>query len=126
MKEEKKAAKIKKEIAPILERFLLHDEYQDTFKDMAFALGYKGDDKQKIINTLFSIDKTGNIGFVLKELNEMFFEFQLIENLNEKEPFRTLLEKHPGKKKDIVKLALDISSGKEFSQEAIESIFNNE
>jgi hypothetical protein len=123
MTENKKATKIDPKIAPILDAFLAKKDYQDTFKDMAFALGYKGDENVKIKEILFTVNEGGDIGFVLKELNDMFLEFQIIHNLSNIEPYKTLLQKTPEKRPDLVAFAKKVFKKEEITNEDLERLF---
>jgi hypothetical protein len=126
MTEKKKVNKIDPKIAPVLEAFLAHNEYQTTFKDMAFALGYKGDDDSKIKEILFIANEAGDIGFMLSELNDMFFEFQLIHKILNTEIYANLLEKYPERKGDVVKLAKRIIRKEEITNEDVKKLFKDE
>lgn len=124
MTEKRQANKIASDMAPVLEAFLAYPDYQETFKDMAFALGYKGDDNVKIKEILFTTNEEGDIGFVLAELNGMFQEFQIIFNLSSREPFKSLLENYPEKKTDLVKIAKKALKEGQLTNEDLEKLFN--
>lgn len=121
--EKRKTNKIDPKIAPVLEAFLAHDEYQATFKDMAFALGYKGDDDVKIKEILFTANSEGDIGFMLSELNEMFFEFQLIMQVMQSEPYASLFKRVPERKSEIVKFAKRLIKQEEVTNEDVQQLF---
>lgn len=123
MTEKRKANKIDPKIAPVLAAFLAHEEYQATFKDMAFALGYDGDDQGKIKEILFTANDKGDIGFMLSELNDMFFEFQLISKILDAEPYASLLKRAPERKADVVKLAKRIIKNEEISSDEVNKLF---
>ncbi len=125
--EESKTDKIEKinpDLRIVLAGFLKEESYQDTFKDMAYSLGYEGDDMDKARASLFSVDPNGRIGFVIAELNALFFEYQTIENVKNTEPYKTLLEEYPEKKDDVVKLAKKIIDGETIHQDDLNSLFN--
>jgi len=117
--EVKTSEKISQSIRPILEAFLAEPEYQATFKDMARAVGYEGDDETQIHIALFTVSADGHIGFVIAELNDLFFEYQLIKNVSEQEPFKTLLATKPEKKAEVVQMAKDIAAGKEITSDDV-------
>lgn len=114
-----KIKKINSKIAPVLEAFLANPEYQETFKDMAFALGYSGDDTVRQKEILFTANDDGEIGFVLAELNEMFYTFQLTTNLLSQEPFASLVELHPEKKDEVIAFAKRASKGEEITNDDV-------
>ena len=88
---------------------------------MAKAVGYDGDDPTLIKSALFTANE-GQIGFVIAELNDMFFEFQLFEQIKDKEPFKSLLETNPESKDKIVALAKRIVNGEEITDKDIEAL----
>lgn len=115
----KKSERINDAIRPVLEAFLLCEDYQATFWDMARAVKYEGNDENEMRTALFTVSPEGEIGFVIAELNDLFFEYQIIHKVKGLEPFKTLLETKPEKKKDIVELAKKILSGGEISNEDV-------
>ena len=118
----KKSEKIDDAIRPVLEAFLICEDYQATFWDMARAVKYEGDDATEMRTALFTVSPDGQIGFVIAELNDLFFEFQLIEKVKGLEPFKTLLETKPEKRKDIVGLAKQILTGVEINNEDVQKL----
>ena len=124
--EKSKIEKINSELRSVLTGFLNDELYQDTFKDMSRSLGYTGDDADKIKASLFSVNDEGQIGFVIAELNGMFFEYQTIENVKNTEPYKTLLDNYPEKRGEVAQLAKRIINGEEVHQEDIEKVFKVE
>ncbi len=118
-----KIEEISVELRPILTGFLNEECYQDSFKDMAQALGYEGEDMTKAKACLFTASPEGQIGFCLAELNDMFFEYQTIENVKNHEPYKTLLETKPEKRGDVAKLAKKMLTG-EVDSDDLEKLFN--
>ena len=123
-KKESRIEEINPELRPVLAGFLADEHYQDTFKDMAMALGYEGNDMEKVKASLFTADPNGRIGFVIKELNDLFFEYQTIEKVKDVEPYKTLLETKPEKRGDIVVVAKKIINGEFIEQEDLEKLFD--
>lgn len=126
MTEKRTVNKINKGIAPVLESFLAEEVYQEKFKDMAFALGYKGNDISKIKEILFSADENGDIGFVLSELNEMFFEYQLTRELLKRLPFSEVLKKFPERKQAMINIAIKILNKEEIDNKEMERILKTD
>ena len=85
---------IKKELRPLIEEFLAEEDYQDLFFAFAKRVGYKGKDREKAKNVLFTV-KDLDIGFNIEGVRELFLEFQLLKQLKDKEPYKTLLEEDP-------------------------------
>ncbi len=54
----------------------------------------------------------------------MFFEYQVIQNVIDKEPFKTLLETNPELKGDVIALAKRILHGEEVTNEDVEKLLN--
>lgn len=122
--EKSKIEQISPDLRKVLAGFLNEEIYQDIFKDMAYSLGYKGDDKEKIMASLFSADPNGRIGFCIAELNGLFFEYQTIEKVKNVEPYKTLLETHPERRSKVTKLAKKMLDGEDIHQEELEKLFN--
>jgi len=120
-----KSERIADAIRPILEAFLVCEDYQTIFWDMARAVKYEGDDANEMRTALFTVSPDGQIGFVIAELNDLFFEFQLIEKVKGLEPFKSLLETKPEKRKDIAALAKLILSGVEISNEDVAKVLED-
>jgi hypothetical protein len=118
----KKAERIKTELRLVLESFLNYGPNYPQYKAIAEAVGYTGDEPEKVKSALFSVNDEGQIGFVVAELHDMFFEFQVIQNVIDKEPFKTLLEENPEIKDEIVVLAKKIIAGQEVANEDIEKL----
>lgn len=124
MEKKQDIKQINKEVRGTLSDFLTDDYYQDTFKDMAKALGYEGDDIEKIRASLFTTSPKGEIGFCLAELNDMFFEYQIIDGIKDIEPYKSLLEREPEKRNVIAILANKLASGTDIENEDLEKVFN--
>ncbi len=120
--EVKSSEKINAGIRPVLEAFLAEPEYQETFKKMAKAVGYEGDDETETHIALFTVSPDGHIGFVIAELNDLFFEYQLIKNVSDQEPFKSLLVANPAKKVEVVAMAKKMMTGAEITNEDIEKL----
>jgi len=107
-----------------LESFLNHEPNYPQYKKIAEAVGYTGDEPDKVKSALFSVDDNGQIGFVVAELHDMFFNYQVIQNVIDKEPFKTLLETNPELKSDVIALAKRILHGEEITNEDVEKLLN--
>jgi hypothetical protein len=123
MKEESKVEEIREDIRDILTGFLEDEHYQETFKDMALALGYKGDDVLKVRASLFTVNSNGEIGFCLAELNDMFLEYQTIQNIKDVEPYKSLLQNYPERRTALANLAKKLLDGEAIEQEDLQKVF---
>ena len=108
--------KIKNDIRPVLEAFLSEEKYFAEFQKIAKVVGYQGDDPNMIKMAMISI-KDGDFGFVAAELNDMFFEYQIISQVKDVEPFKSALEKNPDKTSYIVGIARRILNGEEITSD---------
>ncbi len=124
-KEIPKAKPIKAEIRPILEKFLNDRKNMQMFRHFAKALGYDGDDETKIRELMFFPDSEGNIRFTIAGLYDLFLEFQLMEELGDKEPYKSLLERNPNKINDIRELVKRMIKGDLITNEDIMKIFED-
>jgi hypothetical protein len=115
---------IKKELRPILEEFLAFEEYQTIFKSFAEHMGYKGNDTDRIKQLMFTANSDGDIGFNVLGLNDLFLEFQLIKQLRDKDPYKTLLEESPKSITKIRELVKKILKGKDITEQDLLKIFN--
>lgn len=99
-----------------VEAFLKHPDYQEEFWKMAKAVGYDGDDEDKMRVALF-MEKNGQIGFVIGELNDMFVEFQVLENLKAQPIFFDILQRHPEAKDELLEVGLKLLKTQELDTE---------
>ena len=90
-----KIKEIKPELRDIIEEFLGFEGYQAIFKEFAIQVGYNGDDSLEIKKCLFTPNEDGDIGFSIEGMNELFMEFQLLKQLIDKEPYKSLLTEYP-------------------------------
>lgn len=120
----KKAERIKTELRIVLESFLNYAPNYPLYKDIAAAVGYTGDEPDKVKSALFSVNDEGQIGFVVAELHDMFFEYQVIQNVIDKEPFKTLLTEKPELKDGVVALAKKLIAGEEVTNEDVEKLLS--
>ena len=93
------------------------EKYFAEFQKIAKVVGYQGDDPNMIKMAMISISPDGEFGFVVAELNDMFFEYQLIIQIQDKEPFKSALEKNPDKTSYIVGIAKRILNGEEITSD---------
>jgi len=120
----KKTEKIKNELRQVLEDFLNYELNNPEYKKIAEAVGYTGDEPDKVKSALFSVNDDGQIGFVAVELYDMFFEYQVIQQVIDKEPFKTLLTLNPELKNNVIVLAKKIIQGEEVTNEDVEKLLN--
>lgn len=125
MEEElKNIAPIKPELRPIIEEFLAYPEYQTLFIAFAKHAGYTGEDSVKAKKHLFTI-KDGEIGFNVVGMNDLFLEFQLLKQLSDTEPYRSLLEKRPAAISQLRELSKKILNKETITNKQIEEIFHD-
>lgn len=106
----------------MLESFLNYEPNYPLYKDIAALVGYSGDEPEKVKSALFSVNDEGQIGFVVAELYDMFFEFQVIQNVIDKEPFKTILTENPKAKDGVITLAKKLLAGEEVTNEDVENL----
>jgi hypothetical protein len=124
MKRDKKIKAIKPEIRDLLEEFLAFEEYQPIFKQFAEVIGYHGNDREKIRNILFVPNDDGEIGFSISGMNELFLEFQLLKQLIDKEPYKSLLEEFPEAIQNIRIVAQKMLNKEDIGNEDLQLIFD--
>lgn len=120
-----KATPIKPELRALLEAFLVCEEYQPIFMGFAKHMGYEGDSMEEARQGLFSTTESGEIVFNVLEMNDLLLEFQIIHQLQDKEPFKTFLASD---KKGITKLrelSKRILDGKEISDKDVADLFSD-
>lgn len=115
--------KINAEIIPVLTAFLEDKESYDLFVSEAKKLGYTGTDFNKIKVALFTPDNHGEIGFASNEVYDKFVDFQIIYNLKDKEPYKTLLQTRPEIKNELIEIGKDILFGKDVNTDRILALF---
>ena len=122
----KEIKKIKPELRGKLEEFLNFKEYQPIFKQFAKILGYDGDDDIEIKKLLFTANEDGEIGFSVSGMNELFLEFQLLRNLIDKEPYKSLLNEYPEAIQNIRLVAQKILDKEDITEEDLKLIFDSD
>jgi hypothetical protein len=126
MSEKKHIQPIKPELRGLLEEFLAFSEYQMLFLQFGRALGYEGDDVEHVKKTLlFGPNSDGELMFSLAGLYDLFLEFQLLQNLKDVEPYKTLLAVKPASIRALRELSKRIMSGEEISNEDVKKLFND-
>ena len=113
-------------LRPILDEFLRSDEYQSLFVEEARKLGYKGDDPEKIKVALFTPDVNNEICFASDRVAEAFVDFQILRQLSNIEPYKTLLIINPSVKPELLELSRGILYGKEVDVNAVLALFPQE
>jgi len=126
MSEERHVKPIKKELRPILNRFLAHSEYQTLFMQFAVILGYKGDDIEEAKKALFYPNDDGELGFTIAGMYDLFLEFQLLEQIMDKEPYKTLLKEKPTAIREVREFAKRVLNGDEVTNEDVIKLFSND
>ncbi len=121
-----KLESIKAELRPLLEGFLSFEPYKDLFKQFAKVAGYHGDDEDKILKSLFVPMDDGQIYFSVDGLYDLFLEYQLILQLSDKEPYKTLLDRYPEAIRNIRELAKKIFNKEKIGEQDLIQIFNED
>jgi len=121
-----KVQPIKEELRPLLEEFLDYEDYMPLFKEFAKAMGYHGDDEKKIKQILFAPNATGEIGFTVEGMYQLLLEFQLMKQLSDKEPYKSLLREYPEAIRNIRKLAVKMFNGEDLDEKDLMMVFNTE
>ena len=121
-----KIEQIKPELRDLLNEFLLFEDYQPIFKGFAEVVGYHGNKIDRIRSILFIPNDKGEIGFSISGMDELFTEFQLIKQLADKEPYKTLLDNYPKAIQNIRRVAIKMLNKEDIGEEDLLLIFNTE
>ena len=122
----KKVQPILPQLRGLLEDFLAFPAYQDLFKQFAEVIGYTGDDNQKIKNCLFVPNTDGELFFSVEGLYDLFLEFQLLKELIDKEPYKSLLIEYPESIQNIRNVVKKIYDKIDLTEEDLVLIFNTD
>jgi hypothetical protein len=115
---------IKSELRPILDEFLSSEDYKDIFIHFAKSMGYQGNDMKVVRPLLFMSDKQGNIRFNIQGMYDLFLEFQILKQIRDKEPYKSLLETYPIAIQNVRVLAKKMLYNEKISQDDLEIVFN--
>jgi hypothetical protein len=126
MTEIKSIKPIKPELRGLIEEFLNFEEYQIIFKQFAAILGYKGDEKIEIMKLLFIPSEDGELGFAVEGMHDLFLEFQLIKQLIDKEPYKSLLLEYPEAIQNVRIVAVKILNQEDIGEEDLIMVFNTD
>jgi hypothetical protein len=119
-----KVKPINDKIKPLLEKFLAEAELQPKFAEIAKALGYTGTDSEKIKVALFTADlNSKEICFASDEAYTMFLEYQIISQLTQVEPYKTLLKIKPEIKPELILIARAILDGETVDLNRVSDLF---
>lgn len=116
---------LNEEIGKLVDEFLDDPEYYVRFVDIAQTAGLVSDNANEIKMSMFQV-VDNQLTFAHKELEEAFFEWQLLKLISQQEPYKTLLEANPLKKYVIVNLAKRILDGDPLSAKDLEELFKDE
>ena len=117
---------INDKIRPALEEFLAYPEYQDLFKQFSRVVGCTSDNKQEILNSLFSPDDSGEIYFSVEGLYDLFVEFQLMKQLMDKPLYKDLLSQYPEAIRNIREVAKKAARGEDLTSDDLDKIFDTD
>ena len=117
---------IKPELRGLMDEFINFEEYQPIFKQFAAVIGYHGNDVMKIKKLMFLPSKDGEICFSISGLDELLLEFQLIKQLIDKEPYKSLLEEYPEAIQNIRVVAQKMFKQEDIGQEDLVLIFDTD
>ena len=117
---------IKPELRNLIEDFLTFPSYQFIFREFAKAVGYHGDDVQKIRNCLFVPNEVGELFFSVSGMYDLFLEYQLINQLIDKEPYKSLLKEYPESIQNIAIIAKKAADGLDLDEQDLVLIFDTD
>ena len=72
---------------------------------------------------MFEPNKRKEICFADPEVTELFIDFQIIKQVSQVEPYKTLLKYQPETKDEIIALSREILGGKTIDTDAVLSLF---
>lgn len=121
-----KVKQIKPELRGLLEDFINFEEYQPIFKQFAKIVGYHGNDVSRIRKLLFVPDESGEIGFSVSGIYELFLEYQLLTQLIDKEPYKSLLDEYPEAIQNIRVVANKMLNKEDIGEEDLMLIFDGD
>lgn len=122
-----KVIPIKPELRELIDEFLSFEEYYPIFKQFASVVGYHGNDMTKVKKILFMPDEeTKEIGFTISGMEELLLEFQLIKQLTDKEPYKSLLIEYPEAIQNIRLVSTKILSGADIGEEDLVLMFDTD
>lgn len=119
-----KVKPIKPELRGLIEGFLAFEQYYPIFKEFASVLGYHGNDMSKVKQLLFIPDKDGEITFSISGMYELLLEYQILAEIIDKEPYKSLLTEYPGAIGNVRVLAQKILEEKELGEEDLIQVFD--
>ena len=121
-----KVIPIKPELRKILDEFLNFEEYYQMFKSFAKIIGYHGNNMNRVRKVLFAPNAKGEIGFTISGMDELFLEFQLLRQLIDKEPYKTLLQEYPKAIQNIRRLSIKMLNKEDIGEEDLVMIFDTD
>ena len=116
---------LNEKIGKIVDEFLDDPEYYIKFVDIAQAVGVASDNADVIKMSMFQV-VNDELTFAHKELEELFFEWQLLKQLKDQEPYKTILEINPQKKGVVIEIAHSILRGEPLKAKALDKLFEEE
>ena len=119
-----KVKPLKESIGKLVDEFLDDVENYAKFVEIAEKLGFQSENAEAVKTRMFTI-VDNEITFATKELEELFFEWQLMQQLKTLEPYASVIKKHPERKGKILDVALRAYHGEEITSDDMEEIFNN-
>ncbi len=117
---------IRSELRELLDDFLKFEAYQPLFKEFAKIIGYHGNNMIKVKKVLFAPNDEGEIGFTIDGMEELLLEYQLLRQLTDKEPYKTLLSNYPKAIQNIRTVAHKVLNKEDIGEEDLLLIFNTE
>lgn len=116
---------IKPKLRKLIDEFLNFEEYYPIFKQFASVVGYHGNDMTKVKKILFMPDEeTKEIGFTISGMEELLLEFQLIKQLIDKEPYKSLLKEYPEAIQNIRLVSTKMLHGEDIGEEDLVLMFD--
>ncbi len=113
---------ISSRIGKLIDEFLDDADYYEEFKKIAIAKGITSTDPKTIKISMFSVEKDELI-FTSKKLEVLFTEWQLFTQLVDREPYSTLLQEYPERKKQVMDVARKLLEGEDVTNDDVLALF---
>lgn len=116
---------LNEKIGKLVDEFLDDPEYYSKFVDIAQTTGLISDNASEIKMSMFQV-VNDQLTFAHKDLEKAFFEWQLLKQLKQQEPYATILEEHPERKEHVLDMAQRIVAGDSITSKDLEKLFKDE
>ncbi len=113
---------ISSRIGKLIDEFLDDADYYEEFKKIAIVKGITSTDPKVVKVSMFSVKKDELI-FTSKKLEALFTEWQLFTQLVDREPYSTLLQEYPERKKQVMDVARKLLEGEDVTNDDVLALF---